>query len=104
MIDPIETAKSIIEIGKQCCNYNVNEVIISSITAKKSLKLTSIIREINDAVESFCETENFYFIRNDDITIEHLEEDGVHLNDSGTDILAGNFVDYFNNYILDMSY
>ena len=102
-INPLEIATSIVEIAQQCCSYNVNEIIISSITVKKSIRLTSIIREVNDALESLCLSRKFHFIRNDDITPDHLT-DGVHLNEYGTGILASNFVDYINNYVFDNSY
>ena len=42
---------------------------------------------------------NSHFISNEDIISCFLHIDGIRLTDSGTDILAGNFVDYKNNFI-----
>ena len=45
----------------------------------------------------------FGFISNDNISKTHLWKDGKHLQDVGNNILAGNFVDFFNRFILSMS-
>ena len=42
----------------------------------------------------------FGFISNDNISRTHLWKDGIHLEDLGTKILAGNFVDYLSRFIL----
>ena len=45
----------------------------------------------------------FGFISNDNISRTHLWKDGIHLEDLGTNILAGNFVDFLNRFILSKS-
>ena len=40
----------------------------------------------------------FGFISNDNISRTHLWKDGIHLEDLGTNILAGNFVDFLNRF------
>ena len=47
-IDVKDIVNRIINIGKRCLSYGVKEVIISSIFIKKQLKLTRIIRQVND--------------------------------------------------------
>ena len=42
----------------------------------------------------------FGFISNDNISRTHLWKDGMHLEDLGTNILAGNSVDFLNWFIL----
>ena len=43
-------------------------------------------------VRESCVAENFYFVDNKTITEEHLWDDGIHLLDSGTAVLANNFL------------
>ncbi len=44
-----------------------------------------------------CKLLNFIFIENGNIVLkEHILRDGVHLNDSGSDLLANNFLDNLN--------
>ena len=42
-----------------------------------------------------CVLNGFGFISNDNISRTHLWKDGIHLEDLGTNILAGNFVNNF---------
>ena len=42
----------------------------------------------------------FGFISNDNILKTHLWKDGIYLEDLGPNILACNFVDFLNSYIL----
>ena len=98
-IDPLKVAESIIELAEKCIEYDVKDIVISSIMVKKGLRLNAKIREVNDALESLCLLKDFHFIRNDDVTTEYLEDGGIHLTESGTNIFAGNIVDYINNCI-----
>ena len=45
----------------------------------------------------------FGFISNDKISRTRLLKDGIHLEDLGTNILVGNFVDFLNRFILSKS-
>ena len=47
-----------------------------------------------------CEKNGFHFVSNDNILRKHLCKDGVHLTDKGTNIFAGNIVDYIRHFIL----
>ena len=102
-INVTEISERIINIGKQCLYYGVKEVLISSIFPKKQIKLTSIIREINDILKEQCRENNFHFICNDNISRDYLWKDGVHLNDEGTSIFESNIVNFLNNFIFSES-
>ena len=82
-----------INIGKSCINLGVKEVVIS-ILPKKSIALTRLIR---------CIFNGFGFISNDNISRTQLWKDGIHLEDLGTNILTGNFVDFLSRFILSKS-
>ena len=53
-IDVKDIVNRIINIGKKCLSYGVKQVIISSIFIKKQLKLTRIIRQVNDFLLDEC--------------------------------------------------
>ena len=104
--DRINTEKltgDIINIGKSCINLGVKEVLISSILPKKNIALTRFIRQVNDSLREQCVLNEFGFISNDNISRKHLWKDGIHLEDLGTNILAGNFADFLNRFILSKS-
>ena len=101
--DPIVIAKDIIQIGERCVEYGVKDIIFSSIFAKHSVKLSAFIRRINDELRDLCVLHNFSFLSNDNILRKHLCGDGVHLNFSGTNILAGNMVDFLKKFVLTVN-
>ena len=101
--DPNVIAEKIIQIGQICIEYGVKDVIISSIFVKHSLKLSAFIRKINDELRVLCELCNFKFVSNDNIIRKRLCGGGVHLTTSGTNILAGNIVDFIKEFILNVN-
>ena len=49
---------------------------------------------VNDELRIKCYEKNFTLIDNDNITLEHLNGSGIHLNVAGTETLALNFLHY----------
>ena len=96
-----DIAKRIIDIGKKCKEFGVEDVIISSIFIKKNIELSKIIQKINEILQQMCSVNNFHFVNNDNVTRKFLWKDGIHLNKDGTYIFASNIVNYLNNFILD---
>ena len=93
-------ADEIIDIDKMCSQYGVKDVIFSSIFVKNSIKLGKMISQVNGAIMKICEENGFHFVSNDNILRKHLYKDGVHLTDEGTNIFAGNIVNYIKHFIL----
>ena len=93
-------ADEIIDIGKTCRQYGVKDVIFSSIFVKNSIKLGKMISQVNGAVTKKVEENGFYLVSNGNNLRKHLCKDGVHLPDEGTNIFAGNIVDYIGHFIL----
>ena len=88
----------IINIGKSCIDLGVKEVVILSMLPKKNIVLIRLILQVNDSLREQCVLNGFSFISR-----THLWKDGIHLEGSGTNILAGNFVDLLNRFILPKS-
>ena len=102
-VNPLKVAHDVISIGKQCRYHHVNKVLISSITVRKELELSKIIDELNYYLRDLCQSNNFSFVNNQEITTSYLSRDGLHLKDMGTDILTNNITnvlnsDYLNEY------
>lgn len=96
-----EIAKNIIELANICRESGVPDVAISEIFPKRSVVLTKIIRQVNDRLKELCKSYNFHFINHRNISRDLLCHDGIHLNDSGTDILGDDIVDFINYFILN---
>ena len=51
-------------------------------------------------MRKLCKNNKFHFISHHHITGDFLYHDGVHLTDTGTEILVDSIVHYINNFIL----
>ena len=100
IINTEKLTRDIINIGKSLINYGMKEVVI---LPKKNIALTRLIQQVNCSLREQCVLNGFRFISNDNISRIHLWKDGIHLDDSGTIILAGNFIDFLNKFILSKS-
>ena len=58
---------------------------------------------MNDRLREQCVLNGFGFISNDNISRTRLWKDGIHLEDLGTNILAGNLLDFLSSFILSKS-
>ena len=58
---------------------------------------------MNDSLRKQCILNEFGFISNVNTSRTHLCKDGIHLQDLGTNILAGNSVNFLNRFILSKS-
>ena len=95
-----EIAEWIVKIGRQCRERNVNYVFISSVICRTQNRLNRKVQAVNNILQQICKLNGLGFINNSNIVLEHICEDGLHLNDNGKALLANNFVHVLNNFIL----
>ena len=93
------------EIKSKCPQ---TKLAISSIIKRDDDKsLNSKIDKLNSGLQSMCQSNNFDFISNDNIGVEHLNNSKLHLNKKGSALLASNFRRYIRrernnvNLVLD---
>ena len=55
---------------------------------------------VNNILKQVCKLNGLGFIDNSNICSEHLFDDGLHLNDNGKVILANNFMNVLNKFIV----
>ena len=90
-------AENIIKIALLCKEYGVSEVVVSSILPKRNIKLSNLIRKVNDILYYLCKINNVYFLSNGNICRNFICDDGAHLNQKGTHILASNLITFINS-------
>ena len=88
-----DLAHHIIEAGEICKRYGVKDVFIAGVTARPGLQKRCW--KLNDMVKQLCESRNFTFINNQNISLSHLY-DKVHINEPGSKILAKNYLEALN--------
>ena len=84
-------------------DLGVKEVVLLSALTEKKIALTGLIRQLNNSLRKQCVLNGFGYIFNDNISRTRLWYDGIHLEGLGTNILAGNFADFLNRFILSKS-
>ena len=98
-----DIANSIIQCGKVCASFGVNNICISSILPKRGHRAQLSIRHINNVLAKLCAELAFDFLQNGNILYDEMIKenclfytDGIHLNDAGRQLLMDNFNTYLN--------
>ena len=91
--DIVTTIKESAEICKQ---FGVKSVFIGGVPIRKKRYVQDRCHELNAQLEAMCVEHGFIFIDNSNITTDHLYQDGVHLSNEGSDLLANNYLWYLN--------
>ena len=94
-------SENIANVGKKCASFN-STVFISSILVKKNVRVSAVIRRVNEKLQDLCGKYGFHFISNDNIGRKFLSDDGIHLSEDGTDTFASNFVNSVNDIIFNL--
>ena len=88
-------ANDIIETGKICKERGAKNVFIAGVTIRKYEYTWDRCKLLNWELRELCLANGFSFIDNSNISLSNLQDD-VHLNDSGTTLLANNYLYFLN--------
>ena len=97
-IDEFEVVESILKIGRAAREHGAKKICISSIMVRRGHRYREVVKKVNDLLYMTCVAEEFNFIDQDDITLAHISQDGVHLNANGTIILLYNILSVFSTF------
>ena len=86
-----EIATNIIDLAIDM-KTDKNDIMVSGIILRKDEYNVKGL-EVNSCLVSLCSTYKFNFIDNSNISVNHLNKSGLHLNYNGTYVLGGNLVD-----------
>ena len=90
--------KNIEQMVQKCRSFGVKRVFLSGITITTRISCQQL-EEIHEQLVSLCEKINIIYIDNRNIFGVHLFKDGLHLLESGKQILAKNFIFNLNNFL-----
>ena len=96
-VDVEDLAQRIIDVGKKCKSYGVNNTAISSILVRKNHDVNEVIKKVNNLLKTLCLEQGLTFICNSAIAREMLWRDGLHLTNEGTNMLSNIFLQYLKN-------
>ena len=87
-------ANDIMEAGLVCRKHGARNIFISGVIERKQQYTKKRCVELNELLVSLCSLHGFTYIENYNILLnEHLDNDGVHLNEEGTIVFANNLLD-----------
>ena len=90
-----EIAEKVIDLGREIQGESPDtKVIISSITERSNDSLNVKIKEVDKIIAKLAKQNHWPFLSNANITKEHLNSSGLHLNPEGTKILGSNFISH----------
>ena len=89
-----DIVNEIIQMVEECRNMGVNEIFVAGLIVRRGFY--NKINVINKMLERQASISNFTYIDNNNITNQHLRNDGLHLEQEGTVILAKNFIKSLN--------
>ena len=90
-------ANDIIQAGRICAESGA-KVCISSVLPRSDFFLQLKRQELNGILRGMCAWNGFNFVENNNIILsKHILPDGVHLNQSGTELFSNNLIDCLNN-------
>ena len=73
-------AKEVIEAGLTAKSLGVKNIVISGLVVRKNGMVAERKRKgVNNIIKAKCDFNSFYFVDNDNIVMDDICEDGVHL-------------------------
>ena len=87
-------ANEIFNLVNICITHGVNDIFVSGVTFRKN-HITKV-RELNNFIDSKQFTYGFKFINNDNIMVQDIGKDTIHLNYNGIMKIANNITDAIN--------
>lgn len=94
-----DIAKHIIDSGLICREYGTKNILISSVPTRRAQYMQVRCNELNRILEEQCKTHGFIFIDNSNIGTSCLQNDGVHLLNEGSAVLARNYLFSLNSLV-----
>jgi hypothetical protein len=93
-----QIAEDILSAGKTAISFGVNSILVSGLVLRRNGVPLEIKRKnVNAILKEHCTlNSSFTYIDNDNITLDDLYEDRVHLIESGSIKLANNFINAVN--------
>ena len=71
---------------------------MSGILVRWGYKYKNTVHRVNSLLSTMCPTENFVFLDQSDITLQHISHDGIHPNFFGRAILKMNILSCFTTF------
>ena len=72
-------------------------IILSELVTRSDNVSSDSVKTVNKKLKTFCNQNNWKLVQHQNITINDLNQSGLHLNNRGNNILFNNFVNCLDN-------
>ena len=94
--------ENIKKITEKCVSFGVKKIYVSGLVFTRRVNLPTLER-VHALLSNFCGDNGFVYIDNRNITGDCLYQDGLHLLETGKNILERNFIFVLNECFLEMN-
>ena len=99
-VDEYQVVDEILQIARSARSHGVKKIHVSGILVRRGYQYRDIIPKVNDLLYMACLAEDFVYIDQDDITLAHLDADGLRPNFYESTILKFEILSLFRTYEL----
>ena len=96
-VDEYEVVENILNIGRAARDHGATKVYISSLLIRR-YPYTEAVKRVNELLHMACVAEDFAFLDQSAITLDHISTDGTHPNHYGSTILKYNILSVFDSF------
>ena len=90
--------QSILKIGRAAREQGATKIYISGILNRRGYPYREAVHRGNDLFCMACVAEDFVYLDQSEITLNHISQDGVHPNHYGSAILKFNILSVFDSF------
>lgn len=94
--NPNQIADSIVDLARMIESESEAEVIISEVITRSDMTPEDHIRTVNKLLSRYCNQNGWQLLRHNNISKDHLNVGGLHLNDQGVSVLVTNLTRFLS--------
>ena len=97
-VDEFEVVDEILAIARAARANGVKKIHVSSVLVRRGFAYRDVVDKVNDVLYMACLAENFIFMNQSAISLDHIDSDGIHPNFYGSTILKFNILGAFRTF------
>ena len=91
-----QIADSIVDLARMIESESEADVIISEVITRSDKTTEDHIRTVNKLLSRYCNQNGWQLLRHNNISKDHLNDGGLHLNDQGVSVLVTNLTRFLS--------
>lgn len=95
--NPNVVVDNVVELARKIESETNARIILSELVARSDNVSNDSVKTVNRKLKKFCNQNNWKLVQHQNITINDLNQSGLHLNNRGNNILFNNFVNCLDN-------